>query len=406
MNSRVLWGIVFLVIIIFICLMPMLSSHQAGVKTPLLPVGDSVRLFAINVGKADSLILQAEGKNYLIDTGSVQSYGALRSALNALQITQLDGVFLTHTHKDHAGGIQQLANSDLPINAWYAPKYSVIDKEKKHPAYTAASTRKMNGQWLSAGDEIAISDDVILTVLGPRSLDKDEENNNSLVMVLTSPHGNMLLAGDMEHKEEQSLLAAGVIPPCEVLKVAHHGEDDSTSPAFAIAVSPQAHIISTNSIEEPDTPEGTVLTALQNAGAAISVTQNAKGGISCTLTNGQAATALVSFDTIPQLTSSLSFIHFDTEHEILTIQNSSSTTIPLADWYVFSAKGDEVFVFPQDAVIGPGASITLGTLNTTTACTFTWQDKNVWHNKKLDTVLLYDPWGRVVAQTTNGLTTP
>lgn len=404
MNQRLIWVLVCLAVLVILCLIPMLSPQQAVTKPPVLPLEGSVRLFAINVGKADSLILQVEDKNYLIDTGAIQSYGALRSALEAFQITQLDGVFLTHTHKDHAGGIQQLADSSLTIGAWYAPKFSVIDKEKKHPAYLAAASRKMGVQWLTVGDEIAITNDVTLTVIGPRTLDEDEENNNSLVMVLTSPHGKMLLTGDMERKEEQALLAAGAIPGCQVLKVAHHGEDDTTSPAFAKAVSPQIAIISTNSIQEPDTPAGTVLTALKNAGAAIAVTQNAKGGILCTLTQGQATMEMVSFDAIPPVTEALRFTGFDTENEILTIQNTSNSAISLAEWYVFSSKGDEVFLFPEDAVIQAGASVTLGTLDTKAACTFIWQDKNIWHNKKQDFAQLYDRWGQVVTQTSNGLT--
>jgi hypothetical protein len=44
---------------------------------------NGVRLLAVNVGKADSLILWVDSRTYLIDTGTVQSWGALRAALNA-----------------------------------------------------------------------------------------------------------------------------------------------------------------------------------------------------------------------------------------------------------------------------------------------------------------------------------
>ena len=42
----------------------------------------------------------------------------------------------------------------------------------------------------------------------------------------------MLLAGDMEFPEEESLMAAGLIPHADVLKIGNHGEDDATSEAY------------------------------------------------------------------------------------------------------------------------------------------------------------------------------
>lgn len=402
MNNRLIWGGVCLIALALICLAPMLVSQQAQSRAAE-PGASLYRLLAINVGKADSLILQAEGKNYLIDTGTVQSYGAVETALQSLGITQLDGVFLTHTHKDHAGGMERLAQSAIRVDAWYAPKYSVIDKEKKHPAYLAAESRRMTVQWLSAGDKIPVSEHSSLTVIGPKSLDEKEENNNSLVMVFTSPDGNILLAGDMERAEEQELMSQGAVPACQVLKVAHHGEDDTTSPAFVKAVAPKAAVISTNSIEEPDTPAGTVLLALKNAGAQVAVTQNAKGGVLCSLNQGQVSVEAVSFLSVPEACDPLRLTSLDTQNEILTIQNNGKAAVSMAGWYVFSSRGNEVFLFPKDAVIEPGAALTLGTLDTQAACNFVWQETNVWHNKKQDQAVLYDRWGRAVSRISNGI---
>ena len=61
----------------------------------------------------------------------------------------------------------------------------------------------------------------------------------------------MLLTGDMEYDEENDLLAAGVIPSCEVLKVGHHGRDDATSAALVAAVQPKVAVISTSSCRNP-----------------------------------------------------------------------------------------------------------------------------------------------------------
>lgn len=50
-----------------------------------------------------SVLLQIEGKNILIDSGPDFRQQALRH-----NITQLDGVLITHTHFDHVGGLDEL----------------------------------------------------------------------------------------------------------------------------------------------------------------------------------------------------------------------------------------------------------------------------------------------------------
>ena len=98
-------------------------------------------LLAINVRKADCLLLRYADKAYLIDTGSVESWGAVSAALKANGITALDGVILTHTDKDHAGGIYALATSSIAVGTWYASAYFCGVREKNHPAVLAAAMR-------------------------------------------------------------------------------------------------------------------------------------------------------------------------------------------------------------------------------------------------------------------------
>ena len=90
-----------------------------------------------------------------------------------------------------------------------------------------------------------------------------------------------------EEPEENDLLAAGLIRPAPVLKVGNHGEDDATGKAFAIAARPQWAIISTNTEDEPDTPDDKVLKRLREVGATVAVTQDAGVGILITLQGGR-----------------------------------------------------------------------------------------------------------------------
>ena len=68
-----------------------------------------VSLTSINVGKADCHLLTLGEQVFMVDTGSAESWGMVSRALRILGIDHLNGVILTHTDKDHAGGMQALA---------------------------------------------------------------------------------------------------------------------------------------------------------------------------------------------------------------------------------------------------------------------------------------------------------
>ena len=262
----------------------------------ILPSGGSVgaeeeapelSLYAINVGKADALLLRSGKTAYLIDTGTEDSFPALLKALKAEGITYLDGVILTHTHKDHAGGLEYLLDSDIEIGQVYASGY-YNKKEKKHPAVKALNDLNRKPVFLLSGDTLPL-DGGTLEVLGPLVHDEEKENNNSLVLLATGGGGTMLLAGDMEFPEEKTLLNAGLISHADVLKVGNHGNPDATGDAFLEAVSPKAAVFSTNTEEEPDTPAARIINWMNRHDVAVYQTQETENGVLITLKNGEIA---------------------------------------------------------------------------------------------------------------------
>ena len=266
------------------------GAEDAPTDVPLV-------LTALNVGKADCLLLQSGADAYLIDTGTKAAADTVTRALRVLGVERLTGVILTHTDSDHAGGAKPLAKTDLPVGAWYASTYYTdIKSEKKHPAVKAASERGLEVVWLEGGMALPL-DGGTLTVLGPCTR-SDKENCNSVVLLAEGGGGKMLLTGDMEFPEEAELLAAGLIPRCDVLKVGNHGESDASSEAFLYTVRPRVAIISTSTAEEPDTPAKRVLKALMAVGAQIEQTQNAALGIRVALSGGEVTVERLGWDDV------------------------------------------------------------------------------------------------------------
>ena len=249
-----------------------------------------VELFAVNVGKGDALIVRAGDYTCLIDTGKEKAQEQLEVALKALGVEALDAVFITHTDKDHVGGLKWLRESGVEIRAIYASRYFPNTTEKKHPAVKAAKKLDLGVQWLGAGDSVPLGDSgAVFQVLAPAMEIPGDEDENSLVMMLDSPDGRILLTGDMEHMEEAALLTSGADLRCDVLKVANHGDSDATSAALIAACAPSVALISTSSEEKPGTPDPGIVRNLQGIGCAVCVTQDASLGVRVTLDGGRVA---------------------------------------------------------------------------------------------------------------------
>ena len=360
-----------------------------------------VRLFAINVGKGDALVLKAGDWVGLIDTGKPWAMGRIRAALKGLGMEKLDAVFLTHTDNDHAGGLEWLAESDMPVDNWYASAMFTGVKAKKHPMALAAGLRGQEVQWLRRGDALALGESgATLRVLAPDSLFEDKDNNNSLVMMLESDQGRILLTGDMELPEEAELLAQGDDLKCAVLKVPNHADDDTTSAAFANAAAAQLAVVSTDSLEKPGTPDPGVVRRLEAAGSRVAVTQDAGMGLLISLEGGTATVKAVDIEA--PAVSGLAIADVDADDDRVTLANTGSAQVDLTGFYLYSDKGDELYAFPSGTTLDPGASLTVGTLSTDGDYDLLWDDEKVIKKKKSDTVYLYDDYGRIVDSRDNG----
>lgn len=255
------------------------------------PAGpEEMSLLAINVRKADALLLRCGQSAYLIDTGAKSGADAMLEVLRSEGITSLSGVILTHTHADHTGGLKALLESEIAVGKIYAPAFYVLKKEDgKHPVIKAVRKSDYTEEdivWLSAGDTLPL-DGGKLTVIGPVEKNEEAENCNSLVLLAEGGGGSILLTGDMEFPEEESLLNAGLIPHADVIKIGNHGENDATSHALIAAVLPSYAVISTNSDDEPDTPSPRVLRLLDTWNVKVLLTQKTEKGVLITLRNGE-----------------------------------------------------------------------------------------------------------------------
>ena len=255
-----------------------------------------VEFLAASVGKGDALILRVGEYVCLIDTGKAEAEDQLRRVFERCGIEKLDAVFLTHTDKDHSGGMKWLRKSGVEIGAIYASRYHPEVKDKKHPAVKAAKKLGLEVNWLSAGDEVKLGDTgAVFRVVAPTREVAGNDDDNSLVMLMDSPDGRILFTGDMEEYEEALLLATGADLRCDVLKVPNHGDSDACGPGLIAACKPKVAVISTDGDEKPDTPHKSVLDNLDSAGCVAYVTENCTLGVRVLLEEGRVSADYISW---------------------------------------------------------------------------------------------------------------
>ena len=363
--------------------------------------GDAARLLCLNIGKADCMLLMYDGSAYLIDAGYEQNGPALKTALSQYGVTRLNGVFLTHCHEDHMGGLMQLAESDVQVDAWYAARIFYDQKESKHPAKLAAAKRNQEVTWLEAGTVLPVGSDASLTVLGPLTVNEDNENNNSLVMRFDSPQGSILLTGDMKEEEEAELLSAGVLSPCDLLKVGHHGDNNATGKEFLNTVRPKAAIILTSTAEEPDTPANSTIKRMIKIGCDVYVSQEFHDAALFTLSGGAVSVEDISWTGVPERTDTAQ-LSISVAQDTVTILNAGDAPLSLNGYVLYSTKGNELFRLP-DAEVQSGGQYVVGSGVSTVEIDAKWRKKRVWHETARDAAILYDAYGRPIAFADNGI---
>jgi competence protein ComEC len=194
--------------------------------------GETVTATFLYVGDGDACLVETpSGKTMLVDTGpGGENYDAadlyLIPFLALKGISRLDIVFITHPHSDHYGGLGTLS-ANLDIGE------IIVGTLEGEPAYramlTEARARGAGIQEIRRGESLTL-DGVALEFLHPSEEyagELPDANAGSLVFSLQFGETRFLFTGDVTPGVQEEMLSLGLVPPCQVLKVPHHGAPNS-----------------------------------------------------------------------------------------------------------------------------------------------------------------------------------
>lgn len=255
-----------LLIVSFFCLLLIASSAAA-------PAGaKSLQIYFIDVeGGQATLIVSPTGQSLLIDTGWPGDEGrdADRIIATAHQagLKQLDFVLITHYHRDHVGGVPQLADG-IKIGTFLDHGPNLEDSEVTRTDYAAYEktiaghahvvvkpgwTLPMKGvdvRVVSAAGEHITSP---LPDAGaansycsaePAAKVDDTENARSVGVLITYQHFRFLDLGDLTKKKELELACPNnLIGTVDLFLVTHHGADLSNTQALVWGLHPRVAVL-------------------------------------------------------------------------------------------------------------------------------------------------------------------
>lgn len=215
----------------------------------------------VDVGQGDCIHIRTpQGENILVDGGGSlkgNDYDVGKKVLLPYLLKNgvghIDLAIITHLDADHYKGVTSVMK-DLQVS-----NIALFQGTNEHTVLQniqllcAENNSKLT--FVKKSDKIHIDDSITINVLYPeKGLKGEEENNNSLVLLLEYRGHKILLTGDIEKEAEAILIKENKRLHAEVLKVPHHGSQTSSTLPFIQAVKPLVGIIQVgeNAFGHPD----------------------------------------------------------------------------------------------------------------------------------------------------------
>ncbi len=249
----------------------------AGIQLAVPYLDKNGYVTLLDVGQGDSILIELPFREgvYLIDAGghvafereewqvrsSVYDPGA-RVVVPYLQqrgIKQIDKMIVSHGHWDHYGGMFAVMKETKVKSVLYGNV--PLEGEGERELFTAMSERKIPVYAVSEGDRWSASG-VDFLVLSPKG-NESSVNNRSIVLWMKTKGENWLFTGDMEGESEKRFIEEHADVRADILKVAHHGSQTSTSPEFIKQIQPKAALIPAGRCNRFGHPHSSVLETLE-----------------------------------------------------------------------------------------------------------------------------------------------
>lgn len=276
------------------------------------------RIHYISVGGSDATLIESNGHFGLVDSSNPYKDGTKQDVIDNEKYTvnhvikylekimncsgngckgKLDFVIATHSHSDHNGGMVKIANTfanknttyyyrkyvttsdDFTVPEWdnmgyYTRSYNAfkssgscleeVTNKKIEFTFGDYNIKLLNTESANVDESVCIKNNKIISGVGELSSSKCKdkggklyaynENSNSIIELITYKNTKVLLAADMEYKDDLRLIKdennKKLLSNIDVLKFGHHGNTGSSHINLIKVLKPKYGIISRGSVSK------------------------------------------------------------------------------------------------------------------------------------------------------------
>lgn len=206
-------------------------------------VSGELEVHFIDVGQGDCSLILSGDTAILIDTGEKENGEKVCEYINNLGIPDIDCFLLTHPHSDHMGAASYIIDN-MDVKQVIIPKVSddLTPTTKFYEKFLkSVQNKSLTLTQAKPGIKVEVGEGEF-EILSPVK-DYNDLNNYSAAAELTYGNEKFLFTGDIEKKAENDIIKEGGFEDIDVLKVAHHGSNSSSSKDFLKIVKPEYAVI-------------------------------------------------------------------------------------------------------------------------------------------------------------------
>lgn len=237
-DKKILFVVLLLIIVLIAQVFYKPSQSSIEQVEEIVADYNDLQVYYIDVGQADCILIRHQNENMLIDAGNNADGPKLVNYFKKIGIQNFKYIIGTHPHEDHIGGLDDIINSFNVENVLLPEAYTTT--KTFSDVLTAIENKNLEITVPNIGDKITFTN-ISIEILYVGNQEEDL-NDNSIVIKLTYGNYSYLFTGDATSKCEKLMLDKNI--QANVLKVAHHGSDTSSSDQFLRKVNPEYAIIS------------------------------------------------------------------------------------------------------------------------------------------------------------------
>ena len=248
---------------------------------------DRLHVSFLDVGQGDAILIQTPNhQDILVDGGpGAQAISQQLSKHLPFWDRTIELVVLTHPHEDHLTGLLEVLQRYKVKQVLYLDTSYTLPDEQEW--LNLIQQKHIKSTLAKAGQEIDLgTTDTTMEVVNPTPGSTVPAMDNGIVLKLSDEKISFLLTSDISADAEHDLITQRADVSCTVLKVAHHGSNDSSTAAFLAVADPKLAVISVGADNTFGHPGADTLRRLAAAVGADNIYRTDKNGTVECITDG------------------------------------------------------------------------------------------------------------------------